>query len=119
MEQKKHFTKYYGCGRCVQSHETLRFQGLPNSPATLQSAISGIQSVMLSNEVPFLLPDKGDQHFCELHLTLDSMSRDLYWHKVATARKSAAIIMTSDSLRQRLTGVLHLQLFCNALYFFI
>ena len=76
--------------------ETRRSDGTPYPPATLWSLVSGIQRAMQANKVPFLLLDRSDDRFRELHLTLDSVSSDLHRQGVGAVRKSAAVISSED-----------------------
>ena len=76
--------------------EARRSDGQPYPPATLRSLISGIQRNMQVNKAPFLLLDRSDKRFRELHLTLDSGSSDLHRQGVGATHKSAAVISVED-----------------------
>ena len=62
---------------CLFVLEARRTDGQPYPPATIHFLMCGFQCVMQANKVPFNMFDKGDQHFWEFHLTLDTVSSDL------------------------------------------
>ena len=76
--------------------ETRRADGAPYPPATLRSLVSGIQRVMEAQKSLFMLLDRSDHLFRELHLTLDTISSDLHRQGVGALRKSAAVISSED-----------------------
>ena len=78
--------------------ETRRSDGKSHSPVTLRSLVSGIQRSMQAKKAPFLLLDRSDTRFRELHLTLDSVSSDLHRQGVGATRKSAAVISVKDEM---------------------
>ena len=76
--------------------EARRSDGQPYPPATLRSLVSGIQRGMQSQKAPFLLLDRSDTRFRELHLTLNSVSSDLHCQGVGATCKSATVISVED-----------------------
>ena len=59
---------------------------------SLVKAYSLVFRVMQRNSVPFLLFDRSNHCFCDLHLTLDGISSEVYHKGVGAVRKSAAKI---------------------------
>ena len=58
--------------------ETRNTNGESYTPATLRSLLSGINRILKANKAPFSIFNKEDPAFCNLMLTMDSLSSDLH-----------------------------------------
>ena len=61
-------------------------------PSTIRSILSGLNRVLKEAKSPSSILDKSDHRFCELLLTLDTVTSDLHREGIGVTKKSAQVI---------------------------
>jgi len=84
--------------------ETRNGSGQPYPPSIIRSLLSGLNCSFKENKAPFSVMSKEDRQFCDLHLTLDTVTSE--WNGVGVKQKHVSILLNEDEGTLWATGAL-------------